>query len=72
MIDEYADRLHRVGGRLYLSGVDPAMMNMLERTNQINGSSHVRAFGATTTLGEATASAAEAAQTWLITSRRGD
>ena len=43
------------------------MMTMLERTNQINGSSHVRAFPATATVGEATTAAAEAATTWLIT-----
>jgi SulP family sulfate permease len=67
VIDEYADRLHRAGGRLYLGGVDPDMMAMLERTNQINGSSHVRAFPATDTVGEATTEAAEAASTWLIT-----
>jgi sulfate permease, SulP family len=67
VIDEYADRLHRAGGRLYLGGVDPDMMSMLERTNQINGSSHVRAFPATATVGEATTAAAEAASTWLIT-----
>ncbi len=67
VIDEYADRLHRAGGRLYLGGVDPDMMTMLERTNQINGSSHVRAFPATATVGEATAAAADAATTWLIT-----
>ena len=67
VIDEYADRLHQVGGRLYLSGVDPDMMKMLARTNQINGTSHVRAFAATATLGEATAAASEAAETWLIT-----
>jgi sulfate permease, SulP family len=69
VIDEYADRLHQAGGRLYLSGVDPDMMTMLERTNQINGTSHVRAFPATATVGEASAAAAEAATTWLITSR---
>ena len=37
------------------------------RTNQINGTSHVRAFAATATIGEATAAASEAAETWLIT-----
>jgi SulP family sulfate permease len=71
VIDEYADRLHRAGGRLYISGVDPTVMRMLERTNQINGTSHVRAFAATATVGEATAAASSAATTWLI-SRRGD
>ena len=40
---------------------------MLERTNQINGSSHVRAYPATTTVGEATTQASEAATSWLIT-----
>ena len=43
------------------------MMKMLARTNQINGTSHVRAFAATANLGEATAAASEAAETWLIT-----
>ena len=67
VIDEYAERLHRSGGRLYLSGVDPEIMTMLERTNQINGSSHVRAFAATPLLGEATSAAEEDAAAWLIT-----
>ncbi len=29
VVDEYANRLHQAGGRLYLSGVDPDMMTML-------------------------------------------
>jgi SulP family sulfate permease len=69
VIDEYAHRLHQAGGRLYLSGVDPGVMAMLERTNQINGISHVRAFAATPTVGEATMEATEAANSWLITRR---
>ena len=67
VVDEYANRLHQAGGRLYLSGVDPDMMTMLARTNQINGTSHVRAFPATATIGVATTAASEAADTWLIT-----
>jgi SulP family sulfate permease len=66
VIDQYADRLHDAGGRLYLGGVDPDLMRMLERTNQINGTSHVRAFPATATVGESTTAAAAAASTWLI------
>ena len=72
VIDEYAERLHRAGGRLYLGGVDPDMMRMLECTNQINGSSHVRAFPATATVGEATTAASDAATTGLIAAPRGD
>ena len=51
----------------YLSGVDPDMMTMLERTNQINGTSHVRADPATAVVGEATGAASGAATSWLIT-----
>ena len=51
----------------YLSGVDPDMMTMLERTNQINGTSHVRAYPATAVVGEATGAASDAAASWLIT-----
>ena len=65
---DYADRLADVGGRLYLSGLQPSLTERLHRTGTIDGP--MRAFEATPIVGESTHEAYLDAESWLV-KRRG-
>jgi SulP family sulfate permease len=69
VLADYAKRLDAVGGRLYLSGVDEPLFDLLERTGQVNADGPVEAFPATPVVGEATAAAEADAAAWLISHR---
>jgi sulfate permease, SulP family len=62
---DYADRLADVGGRLYLSGLQPSLTERLHRTGTIDGP--MRAFEATPIVGESTHEAYLDAESWLVT-----
>jgi SulP family sulfate permease len=62
----YARRLDTVGGRLYLSGVDPILMEQARRNRQLDVTGPVRAFAATELIGESTEQAVLDAEAWLI------
>jgi sulfate permease, SulP family len=64
---DYADRLADVGGRLYLSGLQPTLTERLHRTGSIEGP--VRAFEATPVVGESTRAAYLDAESWLVRQR---
>jgi sulfate permease, SulP family len=64
---DYADRLADVGGRLYLSGLQPTLTERLHRTGSIEGP--VRAFEATPVVGESTRAAYLDAEAWLVRRR---
>ncbi len=64
---DYADRLADVGGRLYLSGLQPSLAERLHRTGTIDGP--MRAFEATPIVGESTHEAYLAAESWLVKRR---
>ena len=64
LVGDYADRLDNVGGRLYLSGLQPALTERLDRTGTIEGP--VRAFEATPVVGESTQAAYLDAEAWLV------
>ena len=64
---DYADRLDGVGGRLYLSGLQPSLTERLHRTGAIDGP--MRAFEATPIVGEATHVAYLDAESWLVKRR---
>jgi SulP family sulfate permease len=66
---DYADRLADVGGRLYLSGLQPSLTERLHRTGTIDGP--MRAFEATPIVGESTHEAYLDAESWLV-KRRGE
>ena len=66
---DYADRLANVGGRLYLSGLQPSLTERLHRTGTIDGP--MRAFEATPIVGESTREAYLDAESWLV-KRRGE
>jgi len=64
LVGDYADRLDEVGGRLYLSGLQPSLTEQLDRTGSIEGP--VRAFKATAVVGESTQAAYLDAEAWLV------
>ena len=64
LVADYGDRLDSVGGRLYLSGLQPSLTEQLDRTGSIEGP--VRAFEATRVVGESTHAAYLDAEAWLV------
>jgi sulfate permease, SulP family len=66
VLADYAKRLHAVGGKLYLSGVDDSLMDLLERTGQLRATGPIAAFPATRIVGESTAAATADATAWLV------
>jgi SulP family sulfate permease len=61
----YADRLADAGGRLFLSGVDPALIEQARRNRRVDVRGTVRAFEATEVIGESTEQAFLEAEAWL-------
>jgi sulfate permease, SulP family len=61
----YADRLQEVGGRLFLSGVDPGLFRQLQRARRVDVDGRVHVFEATRVVGESSAEAYRQAQAWL-------
>jgi len=68
---DYADRLEDAEGRLYLSGVDPAMLERMTRSRGLDASGPVKIYDATDVVGESTLAAYHAAEAWVIRSTRG-
>ena len=66
IVGAYAEQLDAAGGRLYLSGLDPDMAQLLARTGRVTVTSPVRVFGATPALGESTWAALHDAQAWVV------
>jgi SulP family sulfate permease len=64
---DYADHLGDVGGRLYLSGLQPSLTERLRRNGSIEGPE--RAFEATPVIGESTRAAYRDAEAWLVRRR---
>jgi SulP family sulfate permease len=61
-----ASRPAEVGGRLYLSGIDPRLMAQFMRTGRVDLTWPVRLFGAAEVVGGSTHEAYRAAQMWLV------
>ena len=66
MLADYADRLEKVRGRLYLSGVDPRMLERMTRNRSLETSGPVKVYEATDLVGESTIDAYHDADSWLI------
>jgi SulP family sulfate permease len=64
VLDDYAGRLEIARGRLYLSGVDPVVLERMTRRRP-DESGQVQVFDATDVVGESTLAAHRAAQAWL-------
>ncbi|GAA1552714.1 SulP family inorganic anion transporter [Kribbella sancticallisti] len=71
VVAEYSAALEAVGGRLYLSGVDREVADLLRRTGHVDVSGPVGIFEATELVGESTEQALRAAETWAVQQRRG-
>ena len=63
----YVRRLADAGGRLYLSGVDPAVLRQIRRNRTVEQVDGVRIFAATDVVGESSLEGHHAAQRWLTT-----
>jgi sulfate permease, SulP family len=66
VLGEYADQLATGGGRLYLSGVDPALEAQIRESQRLDLHGPVRLFDAVDRVGESTAAAYEAAEAWEV------
>ena len=65
VVATYADALAAAGGRLYLSGVDPAMVRRFERSQQAQVQQRITVVPATEVVGQSTRAALEDARRWL-------
>ncbi len=64
VVSDYADQLASAGGRLYLSGLDPSLVELLTRSGHIDGP--IRTFESTPLVGESTQAAYLDAEAWLV------
>ena len=66
----YARQLDDVGGRLYVAGIDPALMAQAERTGSIPEDGPVKLYEAGPVIGQSSLDAFHDAQRWVETTRR--
>ncbi|WP_207539532.1 SulP family inorganic anion transporter [Sabulicella rubraurantiaca] len=64
VLTEYAGKLRAAGGRLYLTGLEPALMEPLARVCRMTGHQDVALYEAKERLGHSTREAVEDAQVW--------
>jgi SulP family sulfate permease len=67
VMTDYAERLREAGGRLYVSGVDGAVVEQLRRNHTVEQVAGVTVFPAGAVVGESSLEAYHAAQGWLAT-----
>jgi SulP family sulfate permease len=67
VLSDYAERLAATGGRLYLSGVDPAVVRQIQRNRKVEKVTGVRIFEADDVVGDSSLRAYHAASRWLAT-----
>ncbi|MBK5101804.1 MAG: hypothetical protein JJE15_12545, partial [Desulfobacteraceae bacterium] len=65
VVERYAQQLQSKGGKLYLTGVHPRVLEQLELTETTETISPDAIFLAEDTLGVSTLDAYQAARTWL-------
>jgi SulP family sulfate permease len=66
VVADYARSLADAGGRLYISGVDPQLVEWFRNTRRVKVDGPVRIIEATDVVGESTTHALHDAETWLI------
>ena len=64
ILADYARRLEAAGGRLYLSGVDPDLLEQFRRTRRVDVDRRVRVYEATMVIGESSGQAVRDAIAW--------
>jgi SulP family sulfate permease len=67
VLSDYAGRLADAGGRLYLTGVDPAVLRQLRRNRTVGQVDGVQVLEASDVVGESSLEGYHAAQRWLAT-----
>jgi len=65
VLADYAEPLRSAGGHLFLSGVDQALLEQLERTHRVDLREAVTVVPASETIFESTQKALDAAEAWL-------
>jgi sulfate permease, SulP family len=65
VLSDYAAQLTRANGRLYLTGVDPALLALLRRTGRLGEDAGVHVYASGPVLGESSAAAYRDAEAWL-------
>ena len=65
VLSDYADRVAAVGGRFYLSGLDPGVHKQLRLNRTVGEEGEVRVFEASKVLGESSLAAYHDAEAWL-------
>jgi SulP family sulfate permease len=68
----YAGQLAAVGGRLYLTGLDAALIAQAERTGLVAEGGPVRLYAATPVIGDSSLHAVADAHAWLARGRPPD
>ena len=66
ILNDYARSLADAGGRLYLSGVEPSLMEQFARTGHVTAEGPLRLKEAHPQIGESTHAAIDEAEAWLI------
>jgi SulP family sulfate permease len=66
VLSNYAEQLQRVNGRLYLTGMSDEVYDQVMRSDKLRLTGPVRAYGATSVIGESTQEAVDEARAWLV------
>lgn len=69
VLANYADRLARQGGRLYISGVSPRAFSQVTKAGRLTLHGPVRAYPAVAIVGKSTRDAIDDANAWLVGTR---
>jgi sulfate permease, SulP family len=72
VFSDYSQSLRAAQGKLYLSGVDPALIEQFTHAGHVATTGPVEMVAATTNLGESSLAAYEQAETWLVEHRATD
>jgi SulP family sulfate permease len=70
ILSDYAEKLKKVGGRLYLSGLSKTAYDQVKRADTLELTGPVHAYGAEPTIWQSTSDAANDARTWLVGQRQ--
>jgi len=69
VFSDYSQSLRAAQGKLYLSGVDPELIEQFTRARHVEATGPVEVVEATPNLGESSLTAYHQAQTWVIENR---
>jgi len=71
VLDDYANLLAEAGGRLYLTGIEPALLARLGKVSKLRDGNDPRLYEATERLGYSTRRAVEDARAWRYAAAEG-